>query len=187
MNDDLHFVQVPFGEERTNRTIDQARSQRLFLGRTALTLEEAAGNTARSVALLDIVNGKRDVILAGLGILAGDHRRQYNGIFDRHEHGAGRLARDFSGLQCDRMLAVLEGFDNFIEHGNSFLFLPTDFQALSFTSPRMDTIHLAAQSLVRLENTKPQMTKCLHQQADTGILSINRTENVATKLLAQAE
>jgi hypothetical protein len=85
------------------------------------------------------------------------------------------------------MLAVLEGFGNFIEHGNSFLFLPTDFQALSFTSPRMDTIHLAAQSLVRLENTKPQMTKCLHQQADTGILSINRTENVATKLLAQAE
>jgi hypothetical protein len=74
------------------------------------------------------------------------------------------------------MLAVLEGFGNFIEHGNSFLFLPTDFQALSFTSPRMDTIHLAAQSLACLANTKPQMTKCLYQQADTGTSSINRAK-----------
>jgi len=35
------------------------------------------------------------------------------------------------------VLAVLEGLGNFIEHGVSFLFLPTDFQALSFASPRM--------------------------------------------------
>jgi hypothetical protein len=35
------------------------------------------------------------------------------------------------------MLSVLEGFGNFVEHGVSFLFLPTEFQALSFTSPRM--------------------------------------------------
>jgi hypothetical protein len=35
------------------------------------------------------------------------------------------------------VLAILESFGNFIEHGVSFLFLPTDFQALSFTSPRV--------------------------------------------------
>jgi hypothetical protein len=34
------------------------------------------------------------------------------------------------------MLAVLEGLGDFIKHGVSFLFLPTEFQALSFTSPR---------------------------------------------------
>jgi len=33
------------------------------------------------------------------------------------------------------MLTILEGLGNFIKHGVSFLFLPTDFQALSFTSP----------------------------------------------------
>jgi hypothetical protein len=36
------------------------------------------------------------------------------------------------------MLTVLEGFRNFVEHGVSFLFLPTEFQALSFTSPRVE-------------------------------------------------
>jgi hypothetical protein len=59
------------------------------------------------------------------------------------------------------MLAVLEGLANFIEHGVSFLFLPTDFQALSFTSPRairMIALLLQTQSFktrIALKNEMP--------------------------------
>jgi hypothetical protein len=34
------------------------------------------------------------------------------------------------------MRPILKCLGDFIKHGNSFLFLPTDFQALSFTSPQ---------------------------------------------------
>ena len=50
--------------------------------------------------------------------------------------GARCLPGDFAGFQRNLMLSVLEGLGNFVEHDVSFLFLPTDFQALSFTSPR---------------------------------------------------
>jgi hypothetical protein len=55
------------------------------------------------------------------------------------------------------MLAILEGLGNFIKHGVSFLFLPTDFQALSFTSPQMT----AAISLpdYRIPHCKSQQEK----------------------------
>jgi hypothetical protein len=41
-DDDLGVVLVAVGEERTDRTVDQAGNQR-FLGRTAFALEVAAG------------------------------------------------------------------------------------------------------------------------------------------------
>jgi hypothetical protein len=68
------------------------------------------------------------------------------------------------------VLTILEGLGNFIEHGISFLFLPTDFQALSFTSPQMICInmrHLYFSTEALLANLK--WTKCLHQFSDAGI------------------
>jgi len=44
------------------------------------------------------------------------------------------------------MLAVLEGLGDFIKHVVSFLFLPTDFQALPFTSPQTAIRRLIARS-----------------------------------------
>jgi hypothetical protein len=48
---DLHFVVEAFREQRAQRTIDQARRQRLMLRRTAFALEEAAGDLAGRVGL----------------------------------------------------------------------------------------------------------------------------------------
>jgi hypothetical protein len=77
------------------------------------------------------------------------------------------------------MLAVLEGLDHFIEHGISFLFLPTEFQALSFTSPQMRSIlthHSRAISsfycftaLTHWIRQELPKTKCPHQITDAGI------------------
>jgi hypothetical protein len=57
------------------------------------------------------------------------------------------------------MLPVLEGFGNFIKHGVSFLFLPTDFQALPFTSPlnsHYKMIQLLSLQLKYLQTTERQ-------------------------------
>jgi hypothetical protein len=43
LRDDVDFVVETFGEQRTDRTVDQAGNQRFLFGRAAFTLEEAAG------------------------------------------------------------------------------------------------------------------------------------------------
>jgi hypothetical protein len=45
-DDDLRLVLVAIGEQRADRPVDQARGQRLELGRAAFALEEAAGDLA---------------------------------------------------------------------------------------------------------------------------------------------
>ena len=61
---DLHFVEEAVREQRADRAVDQARGQRLFLGRTTFALEEAARDAARGVGLLDVVDGQREEVLA---------------------------------------------------------------------------------------------------------------------------
>ena len=65
-HDDLRLILEAFDEERADRAIDQARRQRLFLGRSAFALEVAAGDLARSVRAFLIVHGEREEIDAGL-------------------------------------------------------------------------------------------------------------------------
>ena len=61
-DDDLRVVLVAFGEERADRPVDQARDQRLALGRPALALEIAAGNAAGREGLLLVVDGEREEV-----------------------------------------------------------------------------------------------------------------------------
>ena len=119
VNDDLHFIQVAFREQRTDRTVDQTRCQCFFFGRTAFALEKTARDFTGSIGFLDIINRQREEILAWLGIFACHHRCQNDGIFDRHQHCAGCLTCDFAGFQGHLMLTVLEGFRNFVKHGVS--------------------------------------------------------------------
>ena len=63
VNNDLNFIEEAFREQRTNRTVDQAGSERFFFARTAFTLEEASRNTAGSVSLFNVINGQREEIL----------------------------------------------------------------------------------------------------------------------------
>jgi hypothetical protein len=58
--DDVDFVVEAFGEQRTDRTVDQAGNQRFLFGRAALTLEKAAGDAAGRRIFFLIVNGQRE-------------------------------------------------------------------------------------------------------------------------------
>ncbi|MNS73973.1 hypothetical protein D3C72_1074320 [compost metagenome] len=114
----LHVVVEAFREQRAQRTVDQARGQRLVFRRTAFTLEEAAGDLAGRVGLLDVVDGQREEVLARLRVLGGDHGRQHHGVFHIDQHGTAGLAGDFAGFHADRVLAPLEFLDDLVEHGH---------------------------------------------------------------------
>jgi len=120
VNDDLHFVQVTFWEQRTDRTIDQTRCQCFFFGRTAFTFEKTTWNTTGSVGFLYIINGQWEEVLTWFCIFASDNRCEYDRIFDRDEYGTGSLTSDFAGFKRDRMLTILESFSDFIKHGVPF-------------------------------------------------------------------
>ena len=62
--DDLHVVVEAIREQRTHRPIDEARGERLLFGGPPFTLEEAPGNAARGVRLLDVVDRQRKEIAA---------------------------------------------------------------------------------------------------------------------------
>ena len=74
VDDHLHLVVEAFGKERPQRPVDQPRGQRLELARAAFALEEAAGDLAGGIGLLDVVDGQREEVLAGLGFLARRRR-----------------------------------------------------------------------------------------------------------------
>ena len=101
VDDHLHFVEEAFGEQRADRTVDQARGQRLVFARAAFALEEAAGDLAGGVGLLDVVDGQREEVLAGLGVLGGDDGGEHHGVFDVDDDGAAGLAGDLAGFQGD--------------------------------------------------------------------------------------
>jgi hypothetical protein len=106
--DDLDLVAELFGEERTDRTIDQARGQRFLFGRTAFALEEAAGDAPGGVELFLIVDGEREEILP-FACLAGRYRRdQHDGTAHADHDCAASLAGDFARFQRDFVITVLE-------------------------------------------------------------------------------
>jgi hypothetical protein len=62
------------------------------------------------------------------------------------------------------MLAVLECLGDFIKHGVSFLVFPTDFQALSFTSPQTAMNPSLLQFLQKVQRQNARISR-----ADAGI------------------
>jgi hypothetical protein len=57
--DDLGFVQEPFGEQRADRTIDQAAGENFFFRGTPLAFDKTARNLAGGVSVLAVVDGER--------------------------------------------------------------------------------------------------------------------------------
>ena len=105
---DLDFVLEVVGEQRAHRTVDQARGQRLLLGRTPFALEETAGDAAGGVELFLVIDGEREEALALTGLGRGHGADQHHGSAHAHHHRAGRLAGDFARLQRDLVFPVLE-------------------------------------------------------------------------------
>ena len=73
-DDDLGVVLVALDEQRADRAVDEARDQRLLLGRAAFALEVAAGDAAGGVGALLVVDGEREEVEAGLRLLVARRR-----------------------------------------------------------------------------------------------------------------
>ena len=98
-DDHLRVAAPAVSEQRTDRTVDQARCQRVLLGRAALALEVAAGNPAGRIVLLGVVDGQRQEVDAFLRRLGRDDGREHGGLAVGGEDGAVGLTRDFAGFQ----------------------------------------------------------------------------------------
>ncbi len=115
--DDLHLVVETVGEQRAERSIDEAAGEDFLLRGTPLALEEAAGDAPRRVGLLLVVDGEGKEILPGLHVLAGGDGDEHHGVVHRDEHGTIGLAGDFAGFQGHLVLAERKGLlDRF--HGS---------------------------------------------------------------------
>ena len=117
--DDLDFIAEVFREQRADRAIDQARSQRFLFGLATFALEEAARDAAAGVELFLVVDGEREEILPFARGLRGDGRHQHDGAFCRHHYRTAGLAGDLAGLEHHGVLAVLETLGHFCHVGMS--------------------------------------------------------------------
>ena len=118
--DDLGLAAEAFGEERADRAVDQARGQRLLLGRPALALEVAAGDLAGGEGLLLVVDGEREEIDARLLLPGGDDGGEHRGLAIGGEHGAVGLAGDPAGFENERTSRPFDLDTLDVEHGMSF-------------------------------------------------------------------
>ena len=135
VNDDLHFIEESVREERADRTVDQTARQRFLFGGTAFALEEAPGDAAGCVGLFNVVNGKREEVLTGLGFLLADDRRENDRVIHAADNGAGGLASDFTGFERHVMIAETEALSGLIEHRHRECFLLKKVLSLTSSCP----------------------------------------------------
>ncbi len=151
VDDHVDFVVEAFGEQRADRAVDQAAGQRLEFAGLGFALEEAAGDLAGGIRLLDVVHRQGKKSLAGLGGLGGDDRGQHDRVVDVDQHGAGGLAGDLARFHDDGLVAPLERFRDLVEHahGCSIRVWPARKDAGGWVD-------------AAIQNTMPFQRPCLH-------------------------
>ena len=77
----------------------------LVVAQLAFALEEAAGDLARGVGLLLVVDAEREEALARLGLLRSAHRDEHDGVARSDQHRAACLLCDATCLQGDDLVA----------------------------------------------------------------------------------
>ena len=120
LRDNVDLVIETFGEQRADRTVDQAADQCFLLGRAPLTLEKSAGNAARSGIFFLIVHGEREEILPFLDRTRRGHRAQHDGFAERRDHRAIGLPRHAPGFELQRLSAPRDFDCLHVEHHISF-------------------------------------------------------------------
>ncbi len=120
-NDDLRLVLEAFDEQRTDRPVDEAGGERLLLGGTAFTLEEAAGDLARGVGLLLVVHGEGEEVDAGLRGLRGNDGGEHAGLAVLGVNGCVGLAGDAPRLQRQLASTPVNFHAMDVEHVRSFV------------------------------------------------------------------
>ena len=116
----LRIAAPAVGEQRTDRPVNQARGQRVFLGRTALALEKAARDAAGRVIFFRVVDCERQEVDAFLRLLRRHDGGEHGGLAVGGDDGAVGLARNAPGLEGELAPAPIEFNSMHIEH---FFFL----------------------------------------------------------------
>src|SRR5262249_10120998 len=98
-------IDVMRGEERADRAIAESGGEYLFRTWSPFALDEAAGELARGVRLLAVVDGQREEDASRDG-RPFDGRDEHDGVAEAHQHGAMCLLRDLAG--CETEGAVVE-------------------------------------------------------------------------------
>ena len=120
LTDHVDFVVETFGEQRTDRTVDQAAGERFLFGRAAFTLEEAARDAPGGRELFLIVDGEREEVLPFLHRLGGGDSAQHHGFAIGRQHGAIGLTGNTPGFQSEGLAAPLQRYGFRFEHWFSF-------------------------------------------------------------------
>src|SRR6185369_2121380 len=84
--------------------------------RTALALEIAAGNAARCVGLLLVVDGERQEVDAFARRLCRHHGGEHDGLAIGCNHGAIGLSRHLAGLELEGTSTPVDFHGMLIEH-----------------------------------------------------------------------
>ena len=95
---DRNVVAHVLREQRTHRTVNNSGGQDSLLGRSALSLEEAAGDLAYCIQLLLVVNGKREEVHAVAGLCACSYVDHYYGLAVSYPAGTISQAADLASL-----------------------------------------------------------------------------------------
>ena len=105
---DLRFVPETLGKQRAHGPVDQPAGEDLLLVRPALPAKEAAGDPARGVGLFLIVDGEGKEVPVGVAGPVRNRGGEHDGIAERDHHRTLRLPGDFTGLDRQDMVAVLD-------------------------------------------------------------------------------
>lgn len=86
--DDLSIVEVAFGKEGTERTIDHSASENLFFGGAAFAAEVATGDATHGSGFFLILYGEGEEVLAVFDFSGGDGGDDDDGFSHGNEGGA---------------------------------------------------------------------------------------------------
>ena len=99
--DHLHLVPEALRPERPDRAVDHARGEGRPLGRLPFALEEAARDLPGGVHLLLDVDGQREEVRVGAGLLPADGRREDHRVAGADDDCAVGLLGELAGLERD--------------------------------------------------------------------------------------
>ena len=95
---DLRVVKITRREERPERPIGHARSERFLFGRPAFAFEIAAGKLADRRCFFAVIDGEREPILPLLDLGGGDRADEDHGVAAGDNDGAVGELGDFAGF-----------------------------------------------------------------------------------------
>ena len=115
--DDLCLVAKAGRKQRPQRSVDHPAGDRLLLGRSALPLDVASGESPRSKGVLAIIDGQREKVDTLARLRRGRGSNENLRVAATDDHGAARLLGQAPRFERDRLTVQLE-FNNVFHDGD---------------------------------------------------------------------